>query len=161
MSKKKTTLTAKNPDTISFEEKVKQVAAVLPKDDSLTDAEEFDVITGKGIEYVLKCNNKPDLKIYIAPIKIAQYRLFYELDAIQHSDASIMDKLETVSRCLSEILNVPKEVLDNYVDQDDIVKITTLLSCGILMGRSMFKKNKISLSEAESYLRRQVKASLG
>ena len=67
-------------ETLTFDEKVAQVKEVVKQDEQLTDIEEFDIIEGKGIEYILKAQGLPDLKVYIAPLKIAQYRLFYDIE---------------------------------------------------------------------------------
>ena len=148
-------------ETLTFDEKVAQVKEVVKQDEKLTDIEEFDIIEGKGIEYILKAQGLPDLKVYIAPLKIAQYRLFYDIETATRTGKPIPEIINITSASFAKIFNIEQATLENYLDRDDIEKISTLLGCGVYLGKAMFKKKHLSMSEAVSLLSNGMKANRG
>lgn len=132
----------------TFEQKVNQAKAIVEKEDVLNDEEEFDIITGKGIEYVLHAEDKPDIKLYIAPLKVSQYRMFYEIDNANREGRDPQEVLSITTAALAKIFKKDVAELEDYLDKEDIEKISTLLGCGVFMGRAMFSKKKLSLLQA-------------
>jgi hypothetical protein len=155
-----TTITTASPG-LTFEQKVQQVAAVVPKDDELTEEDEFDIIEGKGIKYVLTAIGKPDIELYVAPLKLSQYRLFYDIDKANRSGMPVNDVLDITAKALANIFKIDPAVIEDYLDREDIEKLSTLLGAGIYMGKGMFKKKRLSLSEAERILSNPPKQSRG
>jgi hypothetical protein len=133
-------LTAEEKATQIF----KQTESSVSSDD-LTDLDELNIIQNKGIEYVLHCPGKEDLPLYIAPLKVDQYRPLFELQK-EVEGLEVYEQLERSVNCYSRIFNIPVEVLSSYLDAEDVKIISGLLVCGMYEGKKLFSKKKFKMS---------------
>ena len=138
-------------ETITAEERAAQIFAATAPDANtdLTNEDELNIILGKGIEYVLSAPGKDDLKIYIAPLKISQYELFFEACGV-HPEESLLVNRKRQIVAISKILSVPIETLEDYMDVEDPYEVVQLMLYGIHKGKSIFGKKKIPMSEIKN-----------
>ena len=132
------------------EEKLKQIETQVKEveGEPLTPLDELNIIENKGIEYVLHAPNKPDLSVYVAPLKISGYRPLLEM-VKPVADEPLYERMERYSKGLSQMLNVPYETLLEYLDADDIKILRGLLTSTLYEGKRIFMKKKMLLSQSE------------
>ena len=140
-------------ESLTAEEKAAQIfeANQVP-DDDLTDMDEFNILENRGIEYLLKAEGKEDIKLYIKPLKVFEYRKLLEIDELTKNGSTSGEIIDLTLKYFSDFFKIPADDLNMYLEKDDIERISALLGYAIYTGRKMFSKKKVSLKEAANIL---------
>lgn len=131
---------------VSADEKIAQITAatVVPKEEQLSDLDELNILENKGIEFVLKAYDKPDLKLYIRPLTLREQRIILELqETVKGIKINDLEGIRLVTKAFSELLKVNAEVLEEYMTAEDITEIFALFACAMYEGKNLFKKKKL------------------
>lgn len=127
-------------------EKIAQVTATVipPAEEQLSDLDELNILENKGIEFVLKATDKPDLKLYIRPMTLREQRIILELqDTVKGVKVNDLEGIRLVTKAFSEMLKVSPETLEEYMTVEDITEIFALFACAMYEGKNLFKKKKL------------------
>lgn len=135
------------------EEKLAEIEKTVVETEGtpLTPLDELNIIENKGIEYILHAPGKPPLPVYVAPIKIGQYRPLEEM-MVPVPGEKLVDKMERYSEKMAPMLGVSKEVLLEYLDADDVMMLRGLLTSTLYQGKRIFMKKKMKISEDQTML---------
>ena len=140
------------PEILTADEKAKEIFKATETQetpDDLTELDELNIIENKGIEYILRAAGCDDLPVYVAPLKVAQYRTLFEMQKSVDGE-SVVEQLERATRAFSEIFKIDEKVLSQYLDADDVKIISGLLVVGVYEGKKLFAKKKFRISESKT-----------
>jgi hypothetical protein len=146
--------------------KVKEIFdKVNETDETLNDLEELQILAGEGVEYVIHKKNAEDLKFIVPVLDLYQLKTFltYSTKAIKSgmeyktklenakstaekdmlSSESEIAAVDITTESISELCNVPKEILQKYLRTEHVLDIQALLAWGRMQGTEIFKKKSI------------------
>jgi hypothetical protein len=136
MEDNKSGLTAceKEAQIIAAKEKVEGVP--------LTQDEEFRILTGQGIEY-----KTGDITFIVPPVKVRDYMKMVEFEERQKQAKNGTDILLAQIDFISRYTKASSDELMDNLDKQDCEKILAIMFYSWIIGKDIFKKKTLLLSE--------------